>query len=195
MIDNVKISMYEGVIEQGYSGGGDCIGIPSGKQFAVLKNLDVDIERTRNEILRELDPNFTPSEEEEESYRSRTLAVTAPGRRTAVVVWHKPVLPVLLTLKNLCVATAAAAGRSETTSKTKLRRRDLCKKKSLLSCCRQKVELRKSRRVFPAPPITNELRPSPSSDLGGRPKKGISPPANFRSCSRRIIISNRAWPD
>jgi ATP-dependent Clp protease ATP-binding subunit ClpC len=31
----------------------------------VLKNLDVDIERTRNEILRELDPNFTPNEEEE----------------------------------------------------------------------------------------------------------------------------------
>ena len=31
----------------------------------VLKNLDVDIERTRNEILRELDPNFTPSEEDD----------------------------------------------------------------------------------------------------------------------------------
>ncbi|NCF90178.1 MAG: AAA domain-containing protein [Verrucomicrobiaceae bacterium] len=31
----------------------------------VLKNLDVDIERTRNEILRELDPNFTPNEEED----------------------------------------------------------------------------------------------------------------------------------
>ncbi len=31
----------------------------------VLKNLDVDIERTRNEILRELNPNFSPSEEEE----------------------------------------------------------------------------------------------------------------------------------
>ncbi len=31
----------------------------------VLKNLEVDIERTRNEILRELDPNFTPSDEEE----------------------------------------------------------------------------------------------------------------------------------
>ena len=28
----------------------------------VLKNLDVDIERTRNEILRELDPNFSPNE-------------------------------------------------------------------------------------------------------------------------------------
>ena len=28
----------------------------------VLKNLDVDIERTRNEILRELDPNFSPTD-------------------------------------------------------------------------------------------------------------------------------------
>ena len=28
----------------------------------VLKSLEVDIERTRNEILKELDPNFTPSE-------------------------------------------------------------------------------------------------------------------------------------
>ncbi|MGA3170797.1 MAG: ATP-dependent Clp protease ATP-binding subunit [Chthoniobacteraceae bacterium] len=32
----------------------------------VLKNLDVDIERTRNEILKELDPNFTPPESEQE---------------------------------------------------------------------------------------------------------------------------------
>ena len=29
----------------------------------VLKNLEIDIERTRNEILRELDPNFAPQEE------------------------------------------------------------------------------------------------------------------------------------
>ncbi|MGA1130585.1 MAG: Clp protease N-terminal domain-containing protein, partial [Chthoniobacterales bacterium] len=33
----------------------------------VLKNLDVDIERTRNEILRELNPNFTPEDEEMEA--------------------------------------------------------------------------------------------------------------------------------
>ena len=33
----------------------------------VLKNLEVDIERTRNEILKELDPNFTPPESEQES--------------------------------------------------------------------------------------------------------------------------------
>ena len=32
----------------------------------VLKTLDVDIERTRNEILKELDPNFTPPESEQE---------------------------------------------------------------------------------------------------------------------------------
>ena len=33
----------------------------------VLKSLEVDIERTRNEILKELDPNFTPTEGEGES--------------------------------------------------------------------------------------------------------------------------------
>ncbi len=33
----------------------------------VLKSLEVDIERTRNEILKELDPNFTPPESEQES--------------------------------------------------------------------------------------------------------------------------------
>jgi len=32
----------------------------------VLKNLDIDIEKTRNEILKELDPNFTPPEGEAE---------------------------------------------------------------------------------------------------------------------------------
>lgn len=32
----------------------------------VLKNLELDIERTRNEILKELDPNFTPQEAEQE---------------------------------------------------------------------------------------------------------------------------------
>ncbi len=33
----------------------------------VLKSLEVDIERTRNEILKELDPNFTPPESEQEN--------------------------------------------------------------------------------------------------------------------------------
>ena len=32
----------------------------------VLKSLEIDIERTRNEILKELDPNFTPQDQEEE---------------------------------------------------------------------------------------------------------------------------------
>lgn len=53
----------------------------------VLKNLDVDIERTRNEILRELDPNFTPTEEEEgelagepQGRKDKTPALRAFGR-------------------------------------------------------------------------------------------------------------------
>src|SRR5438093_4421176 len=33
----------------------------------VLKNLEIDIERTRNEILKELDPNFTPPELDQEA--------------------------------------------------------------------------------------------------------------------------------
>src|SRR5258707_13661016 len=33
-----------------------------GAAARILKSLDVDIERCRNEILKELDPNFTPSE-------------------------------------------------------------------------------------------------------------------------------------
>ena len=35
----------------------------------VLKNLDVDIEHTRKEILKELDPNFAPQEESERGSR------------------------------------------------------------------------------------------------------------------------------
>jgi len=31
----------------------------------VLRNLEVDLDRTRNEVLKELDPNFAPSEDEE----------------------------------------------------------------------------------------------------------------------------------
>ena len=33
----------------------------------VLKSLDVDVERCRNEILSELDPNFSSTEDEEET--------------------------------------------------------------------------------------------------------------------------------
>jgi ATP-dependent Clp protease ATP-binding subunit ClpC len=50
----------------------------------VLKSLEIDIERTRNEILKELDPNFTPSETEEGEPTSKkdvkTPALRAFGR-------------------------------------------------------------------------------------------------------------------
>src|SRR2546425_4985100 len=50
----------------------------------VLKSLEIDIERTRNEILKELDPNFTPSETEEGEPASKkdvkTPALRAFGR-------------------------------------------------------------------------------------------------------------------
>jgi len=50
----------------------------------VLKSLEIDIERTRNEILKELDPNFTPSESEESEPTSKkdvkTPALRAFGR-------------------------------------------------------------------------------------------------------------------
>jgi len=53
----------------------------------VLKSLELDIERTRNEILKELDPNFTPSESEQESPEAsgarkdvKTPALRAFGR-------------------------------------------------------------------------------------------------------------------
>ncbi len=55
----------------------------------VLKNLEVDIERTRNEILQELDPNFTPEDEDGEFEEgvhsggkkdSKTPALRAFGR-------------------------------------------------------------------------------------------------------------------
>jgi len=38
----------------------------------VLKSLEIDIERTRNEILKELDPNFTPSDEGGDSVPAET---------------------------------------------------------------------------------------------------------------------------
>ncbi len=52
----------------------------------VLKSLEVDIERTRNEILKELDPNFTPPESEAEAPQEgnkkdvKTPALRAFGR-------------------------------------------------------------------------------------------------------------------
>ncbi|MDD5349933.1 MAG: ATP-dependent Clp protease ATP-binding subunit, partial [Chthoniobacteraceae bacterium] len=47
-----------------------------GVAAVVLKNLDVDIEKTRNEILKELDPNFTPPEGEAEEEGPQA---TGPG--------------------------------------------------------------------------------------------------------------------
>src|SRR5437016_621782 len=53
----------------------------------VLKSLELDIERTRNEILKELDPNFTPSESDQEGTETsgakkdiKTPALRAFGR-------------------------------------------------------------------------------------------------------------------
>src|SRR5437870_3383388 len=47
----------------------------------VLKNLELDIERTRNEILKELDPNFTPSESEQEGGEPARKDVKTPALR------------------------------------------------------------------------------------------------------------------
>src|SRR5690606_28570874 len=45
----------------------------------VLKSLEVDIERTRNEILKELDPNFTPQEAEDEEFQEASAG--GPGKQ------------------------------------------------------------------------------------------------------------------
>ena len=47
----------------------------------VLKNLEVDIERTRNEILKELDPNFTPAEGESEIGGASSEPAAAGGAK------------------------------------------------------------------------------------------------------------------
>ncbi len=47
----------------------------------VLKSLEVDIERTRNEILKELDPNFTPPESEQEGAEPSKKDVKTPALR------------------------------------------------------------------------------------------------------------------
>jgi ATP-dependent Clp protease ATP-binding subunit ClpC len=56
----------------------------------VLRNLEVDLDRTRNEVLKELDPNFTPSEEGEEGMEGveanegeETAAAGGPARKEA----------------------------------------------------------------------------------------------------------------
>ena len=47
----------------------------------VLKNLEVDIERTKNEIQKELDPNFTPTESEEGTGEPSRKEVKTPALR------------------------------------------------------------------------------------------------------------------
>src|SRR5205809_59664 len=47
----------------------------------VLKSLEVDIERTRNEILKELDPNFTPPGSGQESGEPTKKEVKTPALR------------------------------------------------------------------------------------------------------------------
>ena len=47
----------------------------------VLKSLEIDIERTRNEILKELDPNFTPTEADQESSETTRKDVKTPALR------------------------------------------------------------------------------------------------------------------
>ena len=50
----------------------------------VLKNLEVDIERTRNEILKELDPNFTPpAKSRARKARARPAPAARPRRKAA----------------------------------------------------------------------------------------------------------------
>jgi ATP-dependent Clp protease ATP-binding subunit ClpC len=69
----------------------------------VLKNLEVDIERTRNEILKELDPNFTPSEAESETPQEhqgskkdvKTPALRAFGRDLTELAKKGEVDPVI----------------------------------------------------------------------------------------------------
>ena len=59
-----------------------------GVAAVVLKNLEIDIEKTRNEILKELDPNFTPAEGEmeEEAHPSASAGGAAePGVRKGEV--------------------------------------------------------------------------------------------------------------
>jgi ATP-dependent Clp protease ATP-binding subunit ClpC len=47
----------------------------------VLKSLELDIERTRNEILKELDPNFTPPELDQETGEATKKDIKTPALR------------------------------------------------------------------------------------------------------------------
>src|SRR5205823_1540284 len=55
----------------------------------VLKSLELDIERTRNEILKELDPNFTPSESDQEGGEPTKKDVKTPALRAFMVAGRK----------------------------------------------------------------------------------------------------------
>ncbi|MCB1231940.1 MAG: ATP-dependent Clp protease ATP-binding subunit, partial [Verrucomicrobiae bacterium] len=73
----------------------------------VLKNLDVDLERTRNEILRELDPNFSAEDAEEGDFEeglgpvaggkkdSKTPALRAFGRDLTELAQENELDPVI----------------------------------------------------------------------------------------------------
>ena len=60
----------------------------------VLKNLDVDIEQTRQEILKELDPNFAAQEEQPPAAKARRKPAAGEKRRSqnarAQGVWPRP---------------------------------------------------------------------------------------------------------
>ncbi|MBL9151052.1 MAG: ATP-dependent Clp protease ATP-binding subunit [Verrucomicrobiales bacterium] len=47
----------------------------------VLKNLDVDLERTRNEILRELDPNFSSDDSDDNEFEEGIGPVSPPSKK------------------------------------------------------------------------------------------------------------------
>ena len=49
----------------------------------VLTSLEVDLERTRNEVLKELDPNFTPSDEGDEEGEPEEVASGGASRKEA----------------------------------------------------------------------------------------------------------------
>src|SRR5256884_6552423 len=53
----------------------------------VLKSLEIDIERTRNEILKELDPNFTPPEGEAEEAAGSASGGEKKVKKTAHGGW------------------------------------------------------------------------------------------------------------
>src|SRR5207247_309852 len=57
------------------------IKLGQGVAARVLKSLELEIERTRNEILKELDPNFTPSESEQEGGEPAKKDIKTPALR------------------------------------------------------------------------------------------------------------------